>query len=164
MLGGAAQGNGWQQATLNGSNWSLTYAFPDGLPDPTGGYAVLVRAADKVGNHSADDAASGTLLLDVAGPTVALNPIDATRPVISDTLTLGGVISDTANIPASVAGVDKLEIAFTPVEQIAALPSDITSDQADAQLNRSWLAASVAQRGDGVATSAWSQFAPVAAR
>ena len=159
-LGGAAQGNGWQQATLNGSNWSLNYTFADGLADPTGGYTVLVRAADKVGNHSADDAASGTLLLDVAGPIVALNPIDAARPVISDTLTLGGVISDTANIPASVAGVDKLDIAFTPVEQIAALPSDITSDQANAQLNRTWLAASVALRGDGVATSAWSYRVP----
>jgi Ca2+-binding RTX toxin-like protein len=158
--GGAAQGNGWQTAALDGSDWTITYAFDASLADPTGAYTVLVRAVDTVGNHSADDAATGTLLLDAAGPTVALSTIDATRQVISDTLTIGGVISDTANIPASVAGVDKLEIAFTPVEQIAALPIDITSEQADAQLNRTWLPASVAQRGAGVGASAWSVAVP----
>jgi hypothetical protein len=158
--GGTAQGNGWQPATLSGSNWTLTYTFAAGLADPTGAYTVLVRAVDKVGNHTADNAASGTLLLDAAGPAAALSQLDATRAVISDTLTIGGLITDTANISASIAGIDKLEIAFTPVEQIAALPTDVTSDQADAQLNRTWLPASVAQRGAGVATSAWSFRVP----
>ena len=130
--GGSAQGNGWQPATLTGNNWNLNYTFAAGMADPTGAYTVLVRAVDKVGNHTADNAASGTLLLDVAGPVAALSQLDSARTVITDTLTVGGLITDTANIPASVAGIDKLEIAFTPVEQIAALPSDITSDQADA--------------------------------
>src|SRR4051794_18273819 len=142
------------------AGWAINYTFAAGLADPTGGYTVQVRAADKVGNHTDDNAASDTLLLDAAGPAAALSQLDATRTVISDTLTLGGLITDTANIPASIAGVDKLEIAFTPVEQIAALPTDVTSDQADAQLNRTWLPASVAQRGAGVATSAWSLRVP----
>src|SRR5262249_54207715 len=83
--GGTAQGNGWQPATLSGNNWTINYTFAAGLADPTGGYTVLVRAADMVGNHSADDAASGTLLLDAAGPAAALSQLDATRTVISDT-------------------------------------------------------------------------------
>src|SRR5262249_28018273 len=54
----------------------------------------------------------------------------------------------------------KLEIAFTPVEQIAALPPDITSDQADARLNRTWTPVTLAQSGAGKATSAWSFQVP----
>jgi Ca2+-binding RTX toxin-like protein len=158
--GGTAQGNDWQPATLNGSSWTLNYTFAPGLADPTGAYTVTVRAADAVGNRTADNAASGTLLLDTAGPTAALSQIDSARQVITDTLSISGLITDTANIPASVAGIDKLEIAFTPVEQIAALPAGLLADQADALLHRTWLPATVARRGQGVGSSTWSVQVP----
>ncbi|MFN8440673.1 MAG: LamG-like jellyroll fold domain-containing protein [Caldilineaceae bacterium] len=146
---GDAVGNNWQPATLNGNNWTLNYAFAPALLDPTGIYTVSVRAVDAVGNQTADDAASAILRLDVTGPTATLNEQDATRLLITATLTLGGLVTDTGT-----AGVDKLEIAFIPVEQIAALANDITAEQADAQLNRTWLPASLAQRGANA--TAWS--------
>src|SRR5262249_41008090 len=55
----------------------------------------------------------------------------------------------------SIAGLDQLEIAFTPVEQIAALPGGLTSAEAEARLNRVWTPVTVAQRGAGVATTTW---------
>ena len=78
------------------------------------------------------------------------------RQVISQTLTIGGVVSDTD----SIVGIDKLEIAFTPVEQIAALPAGLTGAQAEAQLNRVWTPVTLAQRGAGVATTTWSYQLP----
>lgn len=148
--------NTWQPATLNGSNWTVDYLFPPDLADPTGTYTVTVRAVDNVGNRTADDAGSGTLHLDGTGPVATLSPADATRQVITETVTIGGLITDTA----SIAGLDTLEIAFTPVEQIAALPGDITSDEAEALLNRDWHPATLAQRGAGVSTSSWRFAVP----
>jgi hypothetical protein len=155
----AAVGNGWQKATLNVDDrvWTLNYAFAAGLQDPTGAYTVSVRAVDKLGNQTPDNAVTGILRLDATGPAAALNIVDATRIVISDTLTLSGVITDTGPSGHS-AGVDKLEVAFLSVEQIATLPTDISADEADAQLNRTWLPANVAQRG--AAVSAWTLQIP----
>ena len=94
---GDAIGNGWQPATLNApggsANWSISYALPVALPDPTGSYTVSVRAVDRVKNQSADNAASAILKLDATGPAAALSGQDATRTVISNTLTLSGVWS-----------------------------------------------------------------------
>src|SRR5262249_48634061 len=138
-------------ATRNGNSWSLNYTFADALPDPTGTYTVSVRAADRVGNRSATT--TTTLRVDNAGPTAALSTLDASRQVISDTITISGQVTDTG-----AAGVNKLEIAFTPVEAIAALPNDMSSDQADTQLNRTWLPVTLAQRGASVST--WSVQIP----
>lgn len=146
---GDALGNGWQTATRNGNTWSINYTFVTGLPDPTGTYTVSVRGVDNVGNATADNAAGGLLHLDNSGSTATLRVTDAARTVISDTITISGIVTDTG-----AAGVDKLEVALVSVEQIAALPTDISADQADAQLNRTWLLATVAQRGAGV--SSWS--------
>src|SRR5262249_53640467 len=76
-------GNGWQTATLQGNTWSITYAFPDGLVDPTGSYTVAIRATDNVGNASADGASSATLRVDGAGPRATLSQGDGARTVIS---------------------------------------------------------------------------------
>ncbi len=64
----SAQGAGWQPATLSGATWTIDYLFADALVDPTGVYTVAVRAADHVGNRTADDAATGTLRLDGVAP------------------------------------------------------------------------------------------------
>lgn len=143
-----------QQATLTGNNWSINYLLNDGLFDPTGAYTVTVAASDLIGNAAAP--VTAVVRLDTRGPNAALNLSDATRTLITQTLTIGGVISDTD----SIAGIDKLEIAFTPVEQVAALPAGLTSEQAEAQLNRTWTPVTLAQRGAGVATTTWSAAIP----
>lgn len=154
---GAAVGNGWQTATRNGNTWSLDYTFPSALVDPTGVYTVSARAVDAVGNQTADSATTGILRLDVTGPAVALSTLDVERLLITDTVTISGLITDTGT-----AGIDKLEIAFVPVEKIAALPANATPAQADAQLARTWLPVTVAQRGAGVLQSGWSVQMPAA--
>ncbi|HMN28416.1 MAG TPA: hypothetical protein PKE45_09705, partial [Caldilineaceae bacterium] len=147
-----------QTATLNGNNWAIDYLLDAALYDPTGSYTVTVGARDAVGNTATP--AKAILRLDLRGPNAALSSGDAGAPgarkVISQTLTIGGVVSDTD----SIVGIDKLEIAFTPVEQIAALPGGLTSAQAEAQLNRTWTPVTLAKRGAGVATTNWSYPIP----
>ncbi|MCB9126113.1 MAG: cadherin-like domain-containing protein, partial [Caldilineaceae bacterium] len=144
-----------QQAALSGSAWAINYLLDAGLYDPTGAYTVTVEATDVVGNRSTP--AVAVLRLDVRGPEAVLSPADATRPAIGQTIAIGGVVSDTA----SIAGIDKLEIAFTPVEQIAALPAGLTGAEAEAQLNRQWTPVTLAQRGPGVSATSWSYAIPV---
>ncbi|MCB0072377.1 MAG: hypothetical protein KDE20_12995, partial [Caldilineaceae bacterium] len=151
-----AQGNGWQEATLSGGSWTLDYRFAEGLIDPSGVYTVFVRAADRVGNRTADDVAMGTLQLDGAGPVATLNVADAARAIITDTITISGVITDTGP-----AGVQQVEVSFVPLEQIAALPVDVQSDEAAGLLDaagRVWLPATPATVGAGV--TAWSMQIP----
>jgi hypothetical protein len=145
--------NSRQTAAINGSNWSLAYVLND-VADPTGVYTVTVAAVDNVGNRTAN--VQRLLRLDGAAPVVSLSQTDVTKLVISDTVTIRGLVTDTN----SLAGIDKLEIAFTPIEQIAALPAGVMGDQAEAQLNRTWVAVTLAQRGAGVAASSWSYQIP----
>lgn len=152
----SAQGNGWQQATFNGSNWTLEYIFADALADPTGSYQVFVRAADQVGNQSPASSAAGLVKLDGAAPVVALNDSADMRTVISSTLTIGGVISDTGS-----AGVKQVEIAYVPIELIAALPTNISNDEAQQQLDaagRTWLTTTVTTVG--AVAAEWSGQIP----
>jgi hypothetical protein len=139
-----------QVAALTSANWSINYTLDPGLFDPTGAYTVTVRAEDTLDNQAVP--AVAILRLDAAGSLASLNQGDASRMVISDTVTISGLVTDVN----SIVGLDTLEIAFTPVEQLAALPPNITSDQAEALLNRTWLPVTLAQRGPGVATSTWS--------
>jgi hypothetical protein len=152
---GVSIGNGWQTVALSASTWTISYTFPTGLTDPTGVYTVSVRAADNVGNATLDDGATAVLRLDATGPEAALSEADSARQIITETLTLSGVITETG-----LAGLDALEIAFTPIEQIAALPGDATSDQAEALLNRTWLPATLAQRGASATQSTWTAQVP----
>jgi hypothetical protein len=69
-------------------------------------------------------------------------------------------MSEPARGAISEPVIDKLEIAFTPVEQIANLPAGITSDEAEARLNRTWTPVTLAKRGAGQATSTWSFQVP----
>jgi hypothetical protein len=150
---GVGKAQTMQQAALNGSNWSINYLLDPGLYDPTGAYTVTVGVEDAVGNQAA---AAAVVRLDAQGPNATLNDGDATRKVITQTLTIGGVVAD----ENSTAGIDKLEIAFTPVEQIASLPPGLTGAQAEAQLNRVWTPVALAQRGPGVPATAWSFQVP----
>ena len=143
-----------QQATLTGSNWRVNYMFDAGLYDPTGAYTVTVQAADLVGNRATP--VRTVVRLDARGPEAVVRPVDLARQTITQTITIGGVISDTN----SVVGIDKAEIAFTPVEQIAALPANLTSTEAEARLNRTWTPVTLAQRGAGVAQTTWSFAIP----
>jgi hypothetical protein len=143
-----------QPAALSGAAWSIDYLLDAGLYDPTGSYTVTVEAVDVVGNRAAP--ATAVLRLDARGPNAALNNADVARQAISQAITIGGVISDTD----SSAGIDRLEIAFTPLEQIASLPPGLTGEQAEAQLNRTWTPVALAQRGPGVATATWSYQIP----
>ncbi|MCB0159886.1 MAG: hypothetical protein KDD83_17265, partial [Caldilineaceae bacterium] len=155
--GDSAQGNGWQAATLNGSNWVLDYRFAEGLIDPSGVYTVFVRAADQVGNRAVDDVAIGTLQLDGAGPEATLSVADAARTIMTDTITISGLITDTGP-----AGVQQVEVSFVPLEQIAALPVDVQSDEAAALLDaagRAWLPAAPATVG--AAATTWAVQIPV---
>ena len=140
------------------AGWNLNYLLDPGLADPTGSYTVTVQAEDTVGNRAAP--ATALIRLDASGPLATLSDQDATRQIITQTLTIGGVISDTGTIPGSTGGIDKLEIAFTPVEAVAALPTNITTAEAEAQLNRQWLPVTLAQRGAGVAQTTWSVAIP----
>ncbi len=138
-----------QPASLSGSNWSSNYLLNEGLYDPTGVYSVTVQATDTVGNRATP--VKTVVRLDARGPEAALSSTDLARTVISQTITIGGVVSDTN----SIVGIDKVEIAFTPIEQIAALPAGLTSEQAEPLLNRTWTPVTLAQRGAGVATTTW---------
>lgn len=144
-----------QATTLNGNTWTSTYLLDPSYTDPTGAYTVTITAEDNVGNRATP--ATTVVRLDATGPTASYNAADAMRTVITQTITIGGVVSDTN----SIAGIDKLEVAFTPVEQIAALPAGLTSDQAEAQLNRTWTPVTLAQRGAGVTTTTWSFAVPI---
>ena len=141
-----------QQGVLNGTSWSVNYLLNEGLYDPTGAYTITVQAQDNIGNRAPP--ATTVARLDVRGPEAALNQSDLARQVISQTVTIGGVVSDTD----SIVGIDTFEIAYTPIEQLAALPAGLTSDQAEALLNRTWAPVTLANRG--AATSTWSVQIP----
>jgi hypothetical protein len=112
---------GWQQATLTGptgiQRWSVNYVFPGTVADPTGAFEVWMRATDKVGHAWQDYSGSSSLRLDAAAPLASLSDADAARPVISDTLTINGLMTDTN----SIVGLDKLDVAFAPIDQVAPL-------------------------------------------
>jgi hypothetical protein len=143
-----------QATTVNGGSWNLNYLLAPGLFDPTGAYTVTIQVDDAVGNRTL--MAPKIVRLDATGPVAALSATDLARTVISQTVTIGGVISDTN----SIVGLDRAEIAFTPIDQIAALPVGLTSTQAEAQLNRQWRPVTLAQLGAGVAQTTWRVAIP----
>ena len=143
-----------QSATVAGNRWTINYLLDANLFDPTGAYSVTAQVQDSVGLLS--NIATSIVRLDAVGPVAHLSADAANRTVISQTLTIGGVITDVN----SLAGIDKLEIAYTPIEQVVALPPNLTSAEAEAQLNRTWTPVTLAQRGAGVANTTWSVAVP----
>lgn len=110
----APQGNRWQVAALQGNTWSIDYVLPYDMPDPTGVYSVSVRATDQVGNRTPELVVPTPLRLDIDRPGAAIGAADATTTIVTSTLTLSGVISDTA-------GVADLSAAFVPIDQVVIL-------------------------------------------
>ncbi|MEZ4862420.1 MAG: LamG-like jellyroll fold domain-containing protein [Caldilineaceae bacterium] len=147
-----------QTSQVASGNWNIDYLLDPALFDPTGSYTVTVQADDNAGNRTV--ATPILVRLDATGPVAVLSATDLARQTITQTVTIGGVISDTGTIPGSNVGLDKAEIAFTPIEQIAALPGNITSTEAEALLNRTWTPVTLAQRGAGVAQTTWSFAIP----
>src|SRR5690606_23751638 len=97
--------NSRQTAAINGNNWSLAYVLND-VADPTGVYTVTVTAVDNVGNRTAN--VQRLLTLDAAAPIISLAEAETTGILITDTVTISGLVTDTN----SSAGIDKVEIAF----------------------------------------------------
>ncbi|MCB0144559.1 MAG: hypothetical protein KDE50_32055 [Caldilineaceae bacterium] len=141
MLQGNVAGsmaNDWQTAEITGEKWTLDYILSGAVSEPTGTYHISVNAVDAVSNRTSDSALTATLLLDAAGPIAELTDSQAIHEVITDTLTLRGIISDTGG-----AGVKGLDIAFVPVEHVITR-TDVTNDQ--------WLTATIS------ATNAYPVF------
>jgi hypothetical protein len=141
-----------QQATLAGANWSLDYLLDASLADPTGAYTVTVAAEDIIGNRAAP--VTRVLQLDATGPVATLSALDTARQVISRTIFLSGVVTDTN----SIVGVEKVEIAYTPIEQVLRLPPGIVGSAAEPLLNRPWLPTDLIEYG--AATSSWTVRIP----
>jgi len=158
---GAVAGQGWQTATLSSpgaqaSNWSLDYVLPlhnndkDSMPNPTGEYTFLVRATDNVGNRTASFTGI-PLRIDNTPPVADITYTGPSANVITQTLAIGGVITDPGVVARGVAG---LEIAYTPVELISSHPiSELLSLM-------SWLPVDMAGPGVGVTRTTWSHTVP----
>lgn len=139
-------GDAWQEATLNGGNWSLDYVLPvfgsDGaaLTDPTGVYTVAVRAIDALGNQS--DPVTRNVYVDNSPPVAAVTNTGPSTTTITQTLAVSGLVTETGSV---VAGIQGLEIAFTPAGE------DPTGWQPVDTLD---------SPGAGVAASTWSHAVP----
>ncbi len=113
-------GNGWQEATLNGGTWSIAYILPDhigaGLNDE---FTVALRATDVANNTTAQaNYVTKTILVDAGPPQPTLITLDASTSLVTQTLTLNGMVTDTV-------AIDTVEINFTPAEQIDSLAGTI---------------------------------------
>jgi hypothetical protein len=113
---------GWQIATLDPAteNWTLDYKLPinvvdlKAVPNPSGNYTLTLRATDKAGNIITSNY---PVMIDNNAPLVSLtNP--SPEAVITEPLTLSGIISDTAT-------VSSLSVAVVPLEQ-----AEVTEDAA----------------------------------
>lgn len=124
-------GNLWQPATVANGQWSVVYQFPETpikLTPINGVYTVTVRSADHLGNRSEQQR---RVQLDTDSPTAALTAQDAALGVITETITLHGVISD-------VTGVAGLEVAFTPIQRVRALSDTLVYLPFDEPAGADW--------------------------
>ncbi|MCL4863909.1 MAG: hypothetical protein KJZ93_31165, partial [Caldilineaceae bacterium] len=129
--------SGWRSATLDGSGqWQIEYPLSNSKGDntfavgATGQYDISVRAADKVNNQSAADAyLTYPLRVDTTPPVATLDSLgrvttDAAAVTVEQTLviTRNLVLTGTASDPGLfAAGVQGVEIAFTPAELLDTL-------------------------------------------
>ena len=104
----------WQPVALDEDQWSLVYLFPSTLVDPTGVWIVEMSAADNVGSVRQEKMMQA-IKVDSAAPMATLNEEVLARPMLNGAMSLGGVISDT------LSGVDRLDVSFAPLDQVAPL-------------------------------------------
>ena len=102
----------WESAVLVGGQWSLVYRFPTEAGDPTGAWIAELIATDNVGNLR-QEMAPEPFYVDSAAPVAELDREIAELGMLSGSMQLTGVITDT------LAGIDQLDVAFAPLEQVA---------------------------------------------
>jgi uncharacterized repeat protein (TIGR01451 family) len=131
------QSSGWVEATLDGAgNWTVNYplsgydANNGRLPDATGQYTVQVRATDRVQNQTAAaNYLTYQVRVDTTPPVATLESLGrvttgAETVSLDQTLfiTRNLVLTGTATDPGLfAAGVQGVEIAFTPAELLDTL-------------------------------------------
>jgi Ca2+-binding RTX toxin-like protein len=125
-----APSSGWQAAAFQGAFWSVDYALPAGLPDPSGTYTLTVRADDLAGNSAQ---LSNTLQLDAAGPVASLSTRDSTTAIFTHTAALTGLVSDTT-------GLASADVAFVPLQQVLALSGTMLLLPFDEPTGTGWFA------------------------
>jgi len=138
-------GDGWQRAALGpGNAWALDYVLApfnaggEALANPTGAYTLTVRAADVLSNTTPiTNYLQFNLRVDNRPPAASLDSAEVVSGVITQTLSIGGVVTDTGSVAKGISG---LEIAFvrastaltptawvwTPVSSLSS-PGTITS-------------------------------------
>ena len=138
-------GSGWQTATLAGNTWAVDYVLPafgsdnQALSNPTGVYTFYARATDRLNNQTAPVPLA--LNVDTTPPVAALDYTGPSSTTITQTLTLSGVVTDPREV---AAGVQQLEIAFTPAGQTPG----------------AWANTTLAQSGEGITATTWSYPVP----
>lgn len=130
---GEVSGQGWQTATLaapgaNSSDWSIDYVLPafndqgEAVLDPTGEYYFMMRAIDNAGNITPDPMIETRLLrIDNSAPIASVTDTGPGGGVITQSLTIGGVITDVGVVAKGLAGLD---IAYTPVALASGFPPE----------------------------------------
>jgi len=116
----APNGAGWQEARItpgNATDWSIDYVLSaldsqnSVLVNPTGQYTVTVRGTDGVGNITApSNYGVGLARVDATPPQIALDTAPIASQLITQPLTLTGVITDVGDVISGIAGA---ELSFT---------------------------------------------------
>lgn len=112
-------GNGWQEAVPSGPDWSMNYSLSpldsegQALANPSGEYTVSLWAKDMAGNIT-EETVPEKLKIDNIPPVVSLTSMELFTQVITETIVLTGVISDTGIVSS---GVNAVEISITPAGQ-----------------------------------------------
>lgn len=152
-------GSGWQPAdvvtTTAPNTWSIAYplsafdASNTALVDPSGAYTVTVRATDALGDTTPESQyLTRRIRLDTSPPNAALTAIGSSTvissvTVISQTLRLSGVVSETGRLQTGVSG---LEASFTDRQPITP--------------TQTWQSATLAASGPGVFNTTWTYTVP----
>lgn len=118
---GGPQGASSQAATVAGTGWQVRYALPADLPDPSGAYTATLRAADAAGNQVA---VTARITVDGSGPALSLRDELRDVTVITDTVTIGGSITDPTGATSASGRLMPVEQAAALAEAVLLLPLD----------------------------------------
>jgi hypothetical protein len=146
-VGAGESSDAWQSAVFGSGVWSIDYVLAETDRPLSGSYVVSVRAQDRAGNMTGDDAATGTFMVDNRAPMAELSAADLALGVFAGEAELSGEVVDPDG-----AGVAAVELSFTPLEDV--------TDPAFDPSGRTWVPATLAQP-DGTATvTTWSLMVP----
>jgi len=119
-----------QRVGLNpDTSWQIFYRFPDGEKAPAGRYFIELQATDRIGNQFKQRLAN-SFVIDGLGPVATLTKTNlntgALAATITDTVTIGGQISETA-------GVASANVSFTPIQQVLPYADNVLQLNLDEQ-------------------------------